>query len=303
MENIILIFVCLFTGFLLQRAKDFPVNGHKVLNFFVIYVSLPALALFYIPKIELGTQLLYPIGIAWIGFLISYLFFSILGKYLGWPRKLTGCLIICAGLSNTSFVGFPIIEALYGKEGLQTAIIVDQPGSFVVLATLAVVVASMYSKGTANASAIVKRIFFFPPFIAFVIALGMSIFKIDFSAIWQLVFQKIGNTVSPVALISVGLQLKIERNSKHWSFLGLGLLFKLMIIPSFFYIFYVLILGQSGTMIKVSIMESAMAPMITGSILAATSGLKPKLSSMMIGIGIPLSFVTLGFWYWVLNAF
>jgi malate permease and related proteins len=302
MENIILIFVCLFTGFLLQRAKDFPVNGHKVLNFFVIYVSLPALALFYIPKIELGTQLLYPVGIAWIGFLISYLFFGILGKHLGWSRKLTGCLIICAGLSNTSFVGFPVIEALYGKEGLQTAIIVDQSGSFVVLATLAVVVASMYSKGTANASAIVKRILFFPPFIAFVIAFVMSVFKIDFSAVWQLVFQKIGNTVSPVALISVGLQLKIERNSKHWQFLGLGLLFKLMIVPAFFYVFYVLILGQSGTMIKVSIMESAMAPMITGSILAVTSGLKPKLSSMMIGFGIPLSFITLAFWYWVLNV-
>jgi malate permease and related proteins len=161
MENIILIFVCLFTGFLLQKAKDFLVNGHKVLNFFVIYVSLPALALFYIPKIELSSQLLYPIGIAWIGFVLSYLFFSSLGHYLGWSRKLTGCLIICAGLGNTSFIGLPVMEALYGKQGLQTAIIVDQPGSFVVLSTLAVVVVSMYSRGTTTASSIVKKIFFF----------------------------------------------------------------------------------------------------------------------------------------------
>ncbi len=303
MENIILIFVCLLTGFLLQRAKDFPVNGHKVLNFFVIYVSLPALALFYIPKIELSAQLLYPLGIAWLGFLISYLFFSTLGKYLGWSRKLTGCLIICAGLSNTSFVGFPVIEALYGKDGLQTAIVVDQPGSFVVLATLAVVVASMYSKGVTNANAIARRIVFFPPFIAFVMACLMNVFAIDFSGVWQLVFEKIGHTVSPIALISVGLQLKIERHSKHWSFLGLGLLFKLLIVPAFFYVFYILILGQSGTMVEVSVMESAMAPMITGSILASTSGLKPRLSSMMVGFGIPLSFVTLAFWYWVLYTF
>jgi predicted permease len=44
-----------------------------------------------------------------------------------------------------------------------------------------------------------------------------------------------------------------------------------------------------------------MAPMITGSIVASQYGLKPKLSSMMVGIGIPLSFLTIGFWYWVLK--
>jgi hypothetical protein len=40
-------------------------------------------------------------------------------------------------------------------------------------------------------------------------------------------------------------------------------------------------------------MESAMAPMITASILATTHGLKPRLSSMMIGFGI--YFITLAF--------
>jgi predicted permease len=41
--------------------------------------------------------------------------------------------------------------------------------------------------------------------------------------------------------------------------------------------------------------------MITASILASSYGLKPKLSSMMIGFGIPISFITLIFWYFVLN--
>jgi hypothetical protein len=63
-------------------------------------------------------------------------------------------------------------------------------------------------------------------------------------------------------------------------------------MPAFFYVCYILILGQHSIMIDV-VMETAMAPMITG-ILASTYGLKPKLS-MMIGFGIPLSFVTLAF--------
>ncbi|MEZ4786733.1 MAG: hypothetical protein R2790_02345 [Flavobacterium haoranii] len=34
-------------------------------------------------------------------------------------KKLTGCLIVVAGLGNTSFVGFPVIEALFGKKGIE----------------------------------------------------------------------------------------------------------------------------------------------------------------------------------------
>jgi len=62
-------------------------------------------------------------------------------------------------------------------------------------------------------------------------------------------------------------------------------------------------LHGEGVTVNVSIMESAMAPMITGAILASNYGLKPKLSSMMVGIGIPLSFLTLTLWYFILNTF
>lgn len=303
MENIILIFVCLIIGFLLQKIKDFPSNSHQVLNQFVIYISLPALALFYIPKIQISSDLLYSLAVPWVGFVLSFLFFSILGKKLGWSKKLIGCLVLTGGLGNTAFVGFPIIEALYGKEGLETAIIIDQPGTFVVLATLGVLVASYYSRGTASVSMIVKKILLFPPFIGFVIAALFNVFQYDFVTELQSVFQKLGSTVTPIALIAVGLQLTFERKSKHWGFLTLGLAFKLFLTPAIFYFVYIIVFGKTGLIMDVSIMEAAMAPMITASILASTYGLKPKLSSMMIGFGIPISFLTLAFWYWILQTF
>ena len=83
-------------------------------------------------------------------------------------------------MGNTSFVGFPVIEALYGKKGLETAIIVDQPGTFVVMATLGIIVASIYSKGTPNPKSIASKILLFPPFIAFFLAVMMNLFKFDF---------------------------------------------------------------------------------------------------------------------------
>lgn len=303
MENILLIFVCIIIGIALQRVQDFPAQAYKVLNQYVIYVALPAMALYYIPKIEISANLLYPLGIAWITFALSFAFFNVLGRIYGWSRKLIGALTIVCGLGNTSFVGFPVIEALYGKKGLETAIIVDQPGSFLVMATLGIIVAVFYSRGTPNPKAIVKKILLFPPFVAFMVAITFTVLALDFIDPLQSVFNRLGATVSPVALISVGLQLKIEKKSKHWGFLTLGLLFKLILLPAFFFVLYKLILGQEGPVIEIAILEAAMAPMITGAILASNYGLKPKLSSMLIGIGIPLSFLTLALWYWIITTF
>ncbi len=52
MDNILLIFLCLLVGLGMQRVPAFPKNGYLALNQFIIYVALPALALFYIPKIS-----------------------------------------------------------------------------------------------------------------------------------------------------------------------------------------------------------------------------------------------------------
>jgi predicted permease len=303
MGNFILIFVYLFSGLALQKVKFIPITTSKLLNKIAINFCLPALALFYIPKIHWNNQLLYPIGAAWIGFGASFLFFYFLGKNLRWSKKLTGCLILTAGLSNTSFLGYPIITAIYGAEGMKTAIMIDQPGSFVVLSTLGVIVATMYSKGVANAGQIVSRVLSFPPFLTFLFACGMNIFNLDFINIVQTGMHSVGSLITPLALISVGLQLNFDSRSAHWRFLGLGLLFKLILMPALFYVGYILILGQHSTMIDVVIMETAMAPMITGCILASTYGLKPRLSSMMIGFGIPLSFLTLACWYLILQTF
>lgn len=296
MNNFILIFVCLIGGVILQNIKQIPKNAHKILNRIVVYICLPALALYHIPKIKWDNQLLFPIGVAWIAFVISYLFFGFLGNKLGWSRKLTGCLIICAGLSNTSFLGFPIIEALYGEEGLKTAILVDQPGTFVVLSTLGIFVATLYSRESLDGFQIVKKIAFFPPFVTFCIACLMNVFRFDFLELGQLFFKTVGNAVTPLALLSVGLQLRFDKRSMHWGFLGLGLLYKLVLTPAIMFLVYVVVFNQHSKVIQVALMESAMAPMITGCILASSYGLKPRLCGMMIGFGIPLSFITLVFW-------
>ncbi|WP_026109835.1 AEC family transporter [Flavobacterium sp. WG21] len=301
MSNFIQIFLFLALGLLLQRIKQFPTHLYKVLNKVVLYVCLPAITLYHIPKIKWSNELLFPILSGWIGFLLALVFFHFLGRRLGWSNKLIGCLILTAGLCNSSFLGYPIIEALFGKKGLETAILVDQPGTFVVVSTLGVFVAAFYSKGSADALSILKKIILFPPFITFLVACLLNVLQYDLHTNIQSVLVKVGSLVTPLALLSVGLQLTFDRKSQHWQFLRLGLFFRLVVVPLVILVVYVFILKQHSEAIKITIMEMAMAPMITGAILASTYGLKPRLSSMMIGFGIPISFITLTIWYWILS--
>lgn len=301
MLNIIIIFVSLLLGVACQYIAWFPKQSYKKLNKFIINFCLPALTLYFIPKVKWQMELLYPIGAAWISFAFSILFFTLLGLYFKWSKKLTGALIITAGFANTSFLGFPIIQALYGKSGLETAILVDQPGCFVVLSTFGVLVAITYSNGNTSIGTMLRKVVLFSPFIAFCVSILMNLLHYDFFDEIQFGLKQIGSLITPLALFSVGLQLKFDSKSKHFPFLALGLFFKLIIMPLFIYILYVLILKQHGPQIEITVLEMAMAPMITACIIAATHGLKPKLCSMMIGFGIPLSFLTLVLWYLVLK--
>ncbi|GAB3811622.1 hypothetical protein GCM10028895_01920 [Pontibacter rugosus] len=191
---------------------------------------------------------------------------------------------------------------MYGGEGLKTAILIDQAGSFMVLSTLGIGLAAALSKGKADAGLIARKILRFPPFLIFILALAANILDLHFSADLKEVFQRLGSTVSPLALVSVGLQLRIERRSKHWGFLALGLTYQLILAPLLILALYVWGLDASGKQAQVCVLEAAMAPMITASIVAASYGLKPRLANMMVGFGIPISFLTLACWYWVVQA-
>lgn len=297
MSNILLLFVCLALGLVLRRVDDFPEETPAALNQFVIYISLPALALVYIPLIELDLDLLYPVFTSWLVLLLSLIIIPLLGKLFEWDRQTVGCLLLTAGFGNTSFVGFPVIEALYGDEGMKIALLVDQPGSFVAITTAGVIIASLYASGRTRKRVLLLKIFLFPPFITFLIALIMNAANIQAEGAILGILERLGATIVPLALISVGMQLRIKELGMDLKSLLSGLAYKLIIAPAALYLLYVVVLGGEGLVVEVSIMEAAMAPMITGSVLAITYGLNPRLATLMVGIGVPLSFLTLTFWY------
>ncbi|WP_010522165.1 AEC family transporter [Aquimarina agarivorans] len=301
MENFIIIAISILSGVFLKKFRALPKDSHKIINLWIIYVALPAITLHNIPKMQWNLELLLPIAMPLIVFIAAFLFIQLLGRFMYLGKSLKGALLLTIGFSNLSFLGFPLTEAYYGKQGLQLAILCDQVG-FITLSSLGIITASYASatdKSDFSGISILKKLIIFPPTIAFVLALVLpKIVNFNGIAI-DVVLKSFGGTMVPMALFSVGMQLQF----KHWKsdklLLVAALSYKLFLAP-------LLIMLISGFfiidkfVIQVSVLEAAMAPMVTSVIVATEFGLKPKLCSMILSFGIPISFITTYLWYYFL---
>jgi predicted permease len=265
-----------------------------------VHISLPALTLVYVHSLKLDTDLILPALMAWVLFAIGCGFFWSAAKIFGFSRATTGALTLTGGLANTSFVGLPMIETFYGQQYLGLGILIDQLGSYFVLSTLGILMASIYSSGKGiNAKMIARRILLFVPFQAFVLALVLMPF--DYPDWLSELFKRLGNTLVPIALVSVGYQLQLSHVRGKAVALAIGLIFKLIIGPTLILLLFAGLLRGDWNVLSVTVFEAAMGPMIGASIVAMDHDLDPPLVTLMVGVGIPLSFVTLPIWWHVLN--
>jgi predicted permease len=301
MGNIILMIVCLAAGMLLRWSGRFPEATPAAFNGYVIHVALPAAALLYLHSIPLDSTMIMTPLMAWLLFLLAWGFFALLGRLLQLPRRTVGALVLLGGFGNTSFVGLPMIEAYYGKELLGVGILADQLGSFMALSTLGVLVASIYSSGHPSLRDMPRKVLYFPPFQALVLALLLR--PLPFPDWTTMILRKLADTVTPLALVSVGFQLRMTSLAGIKLQLAAGLGYKLLLGPGVLTLLYLGVLGLHGQTVQVTLFEAAMGPMITAGIVAIDHDLDPPLVTMLLGIGIPLSFATLPVWNLVLRSF
>jgi predicted permease len=299
MNNYLVLGTCFLLGILLRRSGRLPDNAAIALNGFLVHVSLPALILTYVHDLQLDSRLILPALMPWIMFGLGCVFFWFMGRALSLSPATTGGLMLTGGLANTSFIGLPMIEAFYGAEFLGLGILIDQVGSYLVLSTLGVLVASIYSSGqTVNAKSIILRIVLFVPFQAFVLALVLM--PIAYPVWFDELLRRLGGTLIPLALVSVGYQLQLSAVRGKALPLMTGLFFKLVLAPALVLCLFVGLFGAEGPVARVTVFEAAMAPMIGASIVAMDHNLDPPLVTLMLGVGIPLSFLTLPIWWHLL---
>lgn len=293
MINFILIGVCIAAGILFRRSGTLPADAFKGINAWIIYLALPAVSFKYLPRIHWSYQLLLPAlmpVIVWCGAWIYTWFYT--GKRQ-MPRPTVAALKLSAGLSNTSFVGFPLVVAYFSDKELSTAVICDQV-TFLMLSTAGVFVAiRAEGKQELPLKKIVRKVFRFPPFLGCLGALTIPHF-IDIT-FFNPLFDKLALTVGPLALFSIGLQLRFDGWRQQLKHISASLTYKLLLAPALVFIIAI-IFSLKGNTTKVAIFEAAMPTLLTSGIVADEYNTNPKLVNLIIGISIVIAFATTAIW-------
>jgi malate permease and related proteins len=291
---VLTVLVLLLVGVALGTFRLLPDGAGGLLDQLVIRLALPGLILAVVPELELGPQTVVPVLVAWGTVAVLAAAVWTWSRLARWDAITTGTLLLVVPLGNTSFLGFPAVEALLGADHLPAAVVYDQLGSFLALATYGGFIASRYGSGPApQAGEVARRIVTFPPFVALVVAFALR--PIGVPGPVHEVATQLGATVTPLAMLAVGLRLRLDRTGWRPGVMAGALGLRLLVAPALV-LGVAVLLGASGTVWTTSILESAMPPMVVAGVLASQADLDGPLASRLVGVGVLVSMATLPAW-------
>ncbi len=299
-EAIFLVLSMLGIGLLCRQLRLFPDGTAEILNQVVISICLPAAILLHASKLQLDLGLLGLVAIPWALLLCSAGLVALVAHWLGLSHAERAVLLLCVPLGNTSFLGYPLVEALLGSAALPYAVVYDQFGSFVILSSWGLWVLARYAGDARPTPAVVlRKVLRFPPFIALMLAL--TLVPASPPAPLERLLETLSAALLPIVTLAVGLQLRLRIPADERAPLAAGLALKLVVLPALAWPLCIA-LGLPELTTRAAVLESAMAPMITASALAISHRLAPGLAAALVGIGTPLSLLTLWAWLWLLGG-
>lgn len=299
-DAFVLILLMIALGKLCARFRLLPENSAEVLNQVAITVCLPAAVLRFAPQLQFDSQLIGLVAVPWVLLLATAVLVAAVAKVLNLSRAERAVLLLCVPLGNTSFLGYPLIEAFLGRDALPYAVAYDQFGSFLILSSWGLWVLARYAGDEPpTLRSTLLRVLRFPPFIALVLAL--TVMPSEPTAALASVLNRLSEALLPIVTLAIGLQLRFRVPRGERAPLAVGLALKLIVLPAIAWPLC-LLFGMSPLMLQATVLESAMAPMITASALAISHRLAPGLAAGLVGFGIPISLLTLLGWRWVLGG-
>ena len=289
-----LILAMLALGYAFQRLRVLPDNAAQTLNLVVLYVCLPAAVLRYAPRLHLEPALIGVAVVPWLLLIATVVLVWLCARAFKFRDDERAVLLLTVALGNTSFLGYPLTRALIGEHALPYAVIYDQFGAFLILSTFGLWVLARYGgDAPPTARGMLLRVLKFPPLWALIV--GFSVMP-EAPPDWIAgALQRLSDALLPLAMLTIGLSVKLALPRDELKPLAVGLTLKLALMPALA-LLLVPLLGLHGDMARTTVLESAMPSMVTAGALAISHNLAPRLAAAMVGYGLLLSLLTLPFW-------
>lgn len=275
MDKVFLIIGIFTLAIILRRTGVLREKHIGWLVRYVVTLSLPCLTLNVISALDLRNAHFDVVVIAWLVMFGGAALSWAAGRWAGFEGKRLRVFMLVTTFPNTGFLGYPLAYALFGGTGLSYAVLYDQMGMFPVFLSLGFFIAG----GKESLLESLK----FPPLMALAVALAINLAGFRISDPFAPVLAGVGWTTLPLTIFLIGAKLRFTalRDTRP---LVLCLLLRMLVIPAIL-IAVLHLMGRSGLPYHVTVMESAMSPALTTSILAIKYRLDEDLAVACISAG------------------
>ncbi|SET00607.1 hypothetical protein SAMN05660297_01172 [Natronincola peptidivorans] len=292
LESVLSLFIMILVGVYGSKKKIITAEMNKGLTDLLIQIALPFMILSsfiytYDPTIKSNAIKTFYYSI------IAYIIILLVSYLLLLPVKHDKKTILHFAnvFMNTGYVGFPILYAIYGAEGVVYGSIFNM--FFVILLwTYGLIL----FKGNFNRRELKEeliKILLNPSILAVCAGIIIMIFNIQLPSSLLSSIEAIGNITGPLSMIIIGAILsnvKLKKYLKDWT-IYYGITVKLIIIPSIIYVIFLLIAPSSKAMNTVVIMSALPASAMT-SILAESFDKEREYAAVVVSATTLLSLIT-----------
>ena len=206
--NVVLVFLLLLVpGFFSAKKKYITPNQVDGLSFLITNILWPALIIDVMSKVELSQEM---IDLSVYTASMSFAYYFVIGTcaYLYWKirkstRALQGILTFATTISNTGFIGIPLISIALGEEAVFIAAIAEVVNDLVVFTVGLMILQS----GKKEEKGLDLKAMCSPGFLSVIAGILIFMFQIPIPAFVGQTMEYLANAVTAIAMFLLGAQL------------------------------------------------------------------------------------------------
>lgn len=288
--QVIVLFLEIVVGFFLVQIRIFDDGMVRRLSLFIGNVTLPALIVSamnfaYDPVMMKNATMILVVGFGY--YVAAIMMAAAYMKLIDVKPHQEGVHGFSLIFANVGFMGYPVIQAIYGTEGLFYAAVYNIWFNLF-LYTVGILLLSKHQKEGNHFQW--KSLISNPNLLALAFGLICFLFSIDKPEPIDLVFEQIGGLTTPLAMLTVGAMLHgssvrvIVRNRTLW----VTSLLRMVWMPLLTY-FVLKRFGVEGLAMGIPVVMAGMPAAANGAIFAQIYDADYQLSSQMVFLTTLLS--------------
>jgi predicted permease len=258
---------------------------------------LPALVLSALAKASFSPTLLGAWGVAmlsvWLGMALAWT----LGGLLRLAPTTRALLAVQGSISNTGFLGTPLIAALYQNDPniVAAAVTYDMGVTSLMIHLVGARLLARAGKVDGDGAGGLKRLAQMPVFWAALTGYALMITGLRLPEPLMFTLEKLGQTTTPLVLLVIGGMLHWRTLGVRWKAVALIVGCKTLLMPLLM-LGLLRIVGLPDSAALALLLQSAMPTVMVSAVYAAVFKVEPELASAVVVASTVVSLVLLPVW-------